>query len=79
MKRGEVKRIDVAEDKLTIEIPGRGKFTARKERNDTVPDLMASYGVSPAEFERGRAVLTLRGRLLADAVVLALLDQGQSS
>jgi len=52
VKRGEVKRIDVAEDKLTIEIPGRGKFTARKERNDTVPDLMASYGVSPAEFER---------------------------
>src|SRR5919206_324040 len=52
VKRGEVKRIDVAEDKLTIEIPGRGKFTARKERNDTVPELMASYGVSPAEFER---------------------------
>src|SRR5215208_6479583 len=48
----EVKRIDVAEDKMTVEIPGRGKFTARKERNDTVPDLMASYGVSPAEFER---------------------------
>src|SRR3954464_800031 len=52
VKRGEVKRIDVAEDKMTVEIPGRGKFTARKERNDTVPDLMASYGVSPAEFER---------------------------
>jgi cell division protease FtsH len=52
VKRGEVKRIDVAEDKLTVEIPGRGKFTARKERNDTVPDLMASYGVTPAEFER---------------------------
>src|SRR3954453_155884 len=51
VKRGEVKRIDVAEDKMTVEIPGRGKFTARKERNDTVPDLMASYGVSPAEFE----------------------------
>src|SRR3954471_23539386 len=52
VKRGEVKRIDVAEDKMTVEIPGRGKFTARKERNDTVPDLMVSYGVSPAEFER---------------------------
>src|SRR5919112_192873 len=52
VKRGEVKRIDVAEDKLTIEIPGRGKFTARKERNDTVPDLRAKYGVSPAELER---------------------------
>src|SRR5437763_8052864 len=51
VKRGEVKRIDVAEDKLTIEIPGRDKFTARKEHNDTVPDLMASYGVAPAEFE----------------------------
>src|SRR5919112_230681 len=52
VKRGEVKRIDVAEDKLTIEIPGRGKFTARKERNDTVPDLRAKYGVSPAELSR---------------------------
>jgi len=52
VKRGEVKRIDVADDKMTIEIPGRGKFTARKERNDTIPDLMTSYGVTSAEFER---------------------------
>jgi cell division protease FtsH len=52
VKRGEVKRIDVAEDKLTVEIPGRGKFAARKEKNDTVPDLMASYGVTPEEFSR---------------------------
>src|SRR5215208_3802865 len=52
VKRGEVKRIDVAEDKLTIEIPGRGKFTARKERNDTVPDILTAYGVSSAELER---------------------------
>ena len=44
VKRGEVKRIDVAEDKLTIEIPGRGKFTARKERTDSVQDVMAAYG-----------------------------------
>src|SRR3954464_6003196 len=52
VKRGEVKRIDVAEDKLTIEIPGRGKFTARKERNDTVPEILTAYGVSSAELER---------------------------
>jgi cell division protease FtsH len=52
VKRGEVKRIDVAEDKLTIEIPGRGKFTARKEKNDTVPELLASYGVAPSEWEK---------------------------
>ena len=54
VKRGEVKRIDVAEDKLTVEIPGRGKFTARKERNDTVPELLASYGVTSEEFSSGR-------------------------
>ena len=30
------------------------------------------------EFGRGQAVLTLRGRLLADAVVLSLVDQGQA-
>ncbi|MCC6177807.1 MAG: ATP-dependent zinc metalloprotease FtsH [Chloroflexi bacterium] len=52
VKRGEVKRIDVSDDKMTVEIPGRGKFTARKERNATVPDLMASYGVTPEEFSR---------------------------
>src|SRR4051812_25443764 len=52
VKRGEVKRIDIADDKLTVEIPGRGKFTARKERNDTVPDLMTSYGVTAEEFGR---------------------------
>ncbi|HEX3244918.1 MAG TPA: ATP-dependent metallopeptidase FtsH/Yme1/Tma family protein, partial [Chloroflexota bacterium] len=53
VKRGEVRRIDVAEDKLTIEIPGRqGKFTARKERQDTVPQVLASYGVTPDELAR---------------------------
>ena len=52
VKRGEVKRIDVAEDKLTIEIPGRGKFTARKERTDSVQDVMSAYGVTPEEFGR---------------------------
>jgi cell division protease FtsH len=50
VKRGEVKRIDVAEDKLTVEIPGRGKFTARKERQDTVPQALAALGVTPDEF-----------------------------
>jgi len=52
VKRGEVKRIDVAEDKLTTEIPGRGKFTARKERTDSVPEVMAAYGVTPEEWSR---------------------------
>ncbi|MFN0071690.1 MAG: ATP-dependent zinc metalloprotease FtsH [Chloroflexota bacterium] len=53
VKRGEVRRIDVSEDKLTIEIPGRqGKFTARKERQDTVPQVLANYGVTPDELAR---------------------------
>jgi cell division protease FtsH len=52
VRRGEVKRIDVAEDKLTVEIPGRGKFTARKERNDTVPDILSKYGVTAEELGR---------------------------
>ncbi len=52
VKRGEVKRIDVAEDKLTVEIPGRGKFTARKERQDTVPQVLSIYGVTPDELSR---------------------------
>ncbi len=36
-------------------------------------DAVGSGLLSVAEYERGRAVLTLRGRLLADAVVRALL------
>ena len=52
VRRGEVKRIDVADDKLTVEIPGRGKFTARKERNDTVPDILSKYGVTSEELGR---------------------------
>src|SRR5215207_6209855 len=52
VKRGEVKRIDVNEDKLTVEIPGRGKFVARKERQDTVPQVLSSYGVSADELSR---------------------------
>src|SRR3954451_15959018 len=52
VKRGEVKRIDIADDKLTVEIPGRGKFTARKERTDSLPQVMAAYGVTPEEWGR---------------------------
>jgi cell division protease FtsH len=52
VKRGEVKRIDVAEHKLTVDIPGRGKFTARKEPQDTVPQVLAAYGVTPDELQR---------------------------
>ncbi len=52
VQRGEVKRIDVADDKLTVEIPGQGKFTVRKERNDTVPQLLGAYGVTPQELAR---------------------------
>src|SRR5215217_6182740 len=58
VKRGEVKRIDVAEDKLTVEIPGRGKFSARKERNATVPELLASYGVTSEELARVEYVVS---------------------
>ncbi len=52
VKRGEVKRIDVAEDKLSIEIPGRGKFTARKERTDSLQALLGAYGVTAEEISR---------------------------
>ncbi|MBA2446460.1 MAG: ATP-dependent zinc metalloprotease FtsH [Chloroflexi bacterium] len=52
VRRGDVKRIDVAEDKLTVEIPGRGKFQLRKERQDTVPQVLGAYGVTPEELSR---------------------------
>ena len=52
VKRGEVRRIDVAEDKLSAEIPGRGKFTVRKERQDSLPQVLGAYGVTPEEFSR---------------------------
>jgi cell division protease FtsH len=52
VKRGEVKRIDVSEDKLTVEIPGRGKFNARKERQDTLLQALTAYGVTPEELAK---------------------------
>ncbi|MFN8521987.1 MAG: ATP-dependent zinc metalloprotease FtsH [Chloroflexota bacterium] len=50
VKRGEVRRIDVADDKLSVEIPGKGKFTARKERQNSLLQELAIYGVTPAEL-----------------------------
>src|SRR3712207_351445 len=93
VKRGEVKRIDVAEDKLTVEIPGRGKFTVRKERGDTVPQMLAAYGVTgdqlsqvdyrvadPPQFTNwlGLAV-NLLPLIFFGAILLFMMRQAQGS
>ncbi len=60
-------RLRLAEGLPLAVLPASGREAAGKALADGL--------LSAPEFEQGQAVLTLRGRLLADAVVLALLDQ----
>jgi putative oxygen-independent coproporphyrinogen III oxidase len=60
-------RLRLAEGLALSGLTPGGRIAAEKALAD---GLLAA-----TDFERGRAVLTLRGRLLADAVVLALIDQ----
>ena len=46
---------------------------------DRIDALVADGLVAPAAADSRRLVLTLRGRLLADAVVRSLTDVGQHS
>src|SRR5436190_5105866 len=52
VKKGDVKKITASEDKLTIEWTGRGKLTARKEGDISVPQLLQVYGVTPDQLQQ---------------------------
>jgi cell division protease FtsH len=52
IKRGEVKSIEVTEDKLTVQLASGGQATARKERVDSLPQTLQPFGVTPDDLAR---------------------------
>jgi cell division protease FtsH len=52
VKRGEVKSIEVNEDKLTIQLSSGGQATARKERAESLPQTLQPFGVTPEDLSR---------------------------
>jgi cell division protease FtsH len=52
IKRGEVKTIEVTEDKLTVQLASGGQATARKERVDALPQTLAPFGVTDQDLSR---------------------------
>src|SRR5262245_57499009 len=52
IKRGEVKNIEVNDDKLTVQFVAGGGATARKERAESLPSTLQPFGVSPEELSR---------------------------
>src|SRR5437016_1861053 len=52
VKSGDIKKISASEDKLTVDWTGRGKLTARKEPDISVPQLLQSYGVTADQLSQ---------------------------
>src|SRR5688572_2705041 len=52
IKRGEVKSIEVSEDKLTVQLVAGGQSTARKERAESLPQTLQPFGVTPEDLSR---------------------------
>jgi cell division protease FtsH len=52
IKRGEVKSIEVSEDKLTVQLASGGQATARKERVDSLPQTLQPFGVTGDDLAR---------------------------
>jgi cell division protease FtsH len=52
IKRGEVKSIEVNDDKLNVVFAAGGNATARKERPESLPSTLQPFGVTPEELSR---------------------------
>ena len=52
IKRGEVKSIEVNEDRLNVVFAAGGNATARKERPQSLPSTLEPFGVTPEEISR---------------------------
>src|SRR5215212_8640468 len=52
IKRGEVKTIEVNDDKLNVVFVAGGNATARKERPESLPSTLQPFGVTPDELSR---------------------------
>jgi cell division protease FtsH len=52
IKRGEVKSIEVNDDRLNVVFVAGGNATARKERPESLPSTLQPFGVTPDEISR---------------------------
>src|SRR3954451_2105615 len=52
IKRGEVKSIEVNDDKLNVVFVAGGSASARKERAESLPSTLQPFGVTPEEISR---------------------------
>src|ERR671931_206464 len=52
IKRGEVKTIEVNDDKLTLQLASGGQASARKERGESLPQTLQPFGVTPEDLSR---------------------------
>src|SRR5712691_9990595 len=52
IKRGEIKSIEVSDDKLSVQLATGGQATARKERGEGLPQTLQPFGVMPDDLSR---------------------------
>src|ERR671931_320559 len=52
IKRGEVKTIEVNDDKLNIQLASVGNASALKERGESLPQTLQPFGVTPDDLSR---------------------------
>jgi cell division protease FtsH len=57
VKDGSVRKITAIEDKLNIEKTDGKRYTARKEHNATVTQVLKDYGVTPEQLDRVNIVV----------------------
>ncbi len=57
VKDGTIRKITVTEDKLTFEKSDGKRYTARKEHNATVSQVLKDYGVTPDQLDRVNIVV----------------------
>jgi cell division protease FtsH len=58
VRDGSIRKITVTEDKLTIEKTDGKRYSARKEHNATVTQVLKDYGVTPEQLDRVNIVAT---------------------
>jgi cell division protease FtsH len=57
VKDGSIRKVTVAENKLTIEKTDGKRYAARKEPNATVSQALKDYGVTPEQLDRVNIVI----------------------
>ncbi|HEY7068359.1 MAG TPA: ATP-dependent zinc metalloprotease FtsH [Chloroflexota bacterium] len=57
VRDGSIRKIQVTDDKLTFEKTDGKRYTARKEHNSTVSQVLKDYGVTPEQLDRVNIVV----------------------